>query len=124
MRFKIQDVGRLSLCLIMGTVISACAPVKSNSEYYGNSAHQAAYLKPDIAGFLSASMPGSAAVFAQSPWGGNVSVIAGSAYFAASSASCRQLIVSKDGNPFDVLACTNDQKQWYQVRLLTSDKQQ
>ncbi|SHJ96772.1 DVU3141 family protein [Halomonas caseinilytica] len=82
---------------------------------------QGTQLGSNLNGFLSQSGPGATVVLQDSPWGGNVEVMADATYYAASGRDCRQLQIMQlqGGNVRSAVACKTSDGSWVSQRLVT-----
>ncbi|MDL4861714.1 hypothetical protein NPJ88_005165 [Halomonas elongata] len=82
---------------------------------------QGTQLGANLNGFLSQAGPGATTVLQDSPWGGNVEVMADAKYYAASGRDCRQLQIMQlqGGNVRSAVACKTLDGSWVSQRLVT-----
>ncbi|MBB3140780.1 DVU3141 family protein [Halomonas organivorans] len=112
----------LLMALTLG--LTGCAALQPPAMQSGSvmaDANDGQPLGDNLNGFLSQSAPGSALALDNSPWGGNVQVMADAPYYAASGRTCRQLQVTqlRSGNVRFEVACQLANGQWVSQRLVT-----
>ncbi|MDT8893931.1 DVU3141 family protein [Halomonas sp. I1] len=114
--------GASVLLLALAIGLTGCAAQQgqhaSGSVIVGS---QGTPLGANLNGFLSQSAPGSTVVLQQSPWGGNVEVMADAPYYAASGRTCRhlQIMSLQRSGMRSAVACETADGSWVSQRLVT-----
>ena len=107
--------------LLLNSLLIGCAPVKSTSTTPANTNHQSSYVDSNIAVFLRTAQPTSSAVFDNTPWGNNVTLLVDRTYFSASGAYCHNLTINSFSGTSQGLVCSTNRNDWYQARVLVNN---
>jgi uncharacterized protein YcfL len=119
-RLIVKRSAQLVGIAMTGLLTVGCASQQANSGYTAASLSQPIqYLPAEFSQTLSTALSGSSQFFADSPYGDQVTIEFQSPYFAASGATCRQLVVSNQASSVK-LACTHNGTQWYSARSLVA----
>ena len=110
----VVTAGLLSACATSGSGPSGAAV--GEASMVGADSQEA--LPPAVAAFLDEAVAGAVTELAESPWGREVTVTAGPAYFAASGRKCRPLRIGDGDEAQEALACRS-QSGWVEQRLLS-----
>ena len=114
---------RVTGALLVALIISGCATTPSPERGAAISlvgADNAKTLPDDFANFLEEAHAGAIRELASSPWGEDVEVTAGPAYFAASGRVCRPLTITRGEEVQNGLACRGESG-WVKQRLLSRE---
>ncbi|MFW6093612.1 MAG: DVU3141 family protein [Pseudomonadota bacterium] len=76
-------------------------------------------LPEPVQAVLDREPDGVPATLSSSPWGGDATLVPGTAYQAASGRECRPFTLEAEGYRRPKLACRGDDGTWHEARVLT-----
>lgn len=114
-------LGALLLATLSGCALQPAAHDTSASGSVVAGSEQGKPVDANLSDFLAQSHLGETLQLARSPWGNNVSVSAGTPYYAASGRVCRELTVQQMGRNDDqaAIACETATGNWMVRRQVT-----